>query len=385
MTSEPKGLWPAEPHTLAKLAILERYLKAWFPILYQFMSSNYPEGMLTYIDAGCGPGKYSGGENGSPILALKTAAAAKNPKCVKTSFYFIDHKPRAIHLLQEHVRELSLPFHFMPECIRGKIDQALPKLLDRLLLSYAIFSTLSPMFVFIDGWGNIAHMDVIWKILERRSTELFVFYNLMDTRRNIRQDHERERLVKVFGTEEVLKDCVQYESLYIRQLACKAKYVCGFAIKRADRDPGFRLFFATNNRMGFVKMKEAMWDVDQRGDLSFSDATSAEKPLLFSGSIGAVENLKHKLCEKFLGLDATGRGIKDYIEEKTIYLDKHKKQVLDDLLNQGLIDQPVGQDRRLVSRGTYPPGCTITFSRRFCGCKECRLRGSNGRSAPGTP
>jgi len=56
--------WKAEPHTLAKLEILRRYLGAWFSIICQRFDE------LVYVDATSGPGEYSGGEDGSPLVAL---------------------------------------------------------------------------------------------------------------------------------------------------------------------------------------------------------------------------------------------------------------------------------------------------------------------------
>jgi len=58
--------WPLEPHTAAKHEILRRYLNAWFPIL----GSHH--GRVVFLDGFAGPGIYSHGEPGSPIVALRT-------------------------------------------------------------------------------------------------------------------------------------------------------------------------------------------------------------------------------------------------------------------------------------------------------------------------
>ncbi|MHA1469795.1 MAG: three-Cys-motif partner protein TcmP, partial [Candidatus Asgardarchaeia archaeon] len=56
-----------EPHTQAKHEILKRYLQAWYPILSKF------NGRILYIDGFAGPGEYSNGELGSPIIAINEA------------------------------------------------------------------------------------------------------------------------------------------------------------------------------------------------------------------------------------------------------------------------------------------------------------------------
>ena len=41
------------------------------------------------------------------------------------------------------------------------------------------------------------------------------------------------------------------------------------------------LYFASNNRLGLAKMKEAMWKVDPAGGFTFSDATNFDQAVLF--------------------------------------------------------------------------------------------------------
>lgn len=66
MAAPKQTIWELEPHTAAKHAILRRYLSAWLPIL-----SHGGFQKLAYIDAFSGPGSYVGGEDGSPVIALK--------------------------------------------------------------------------------------------------------------------------------------------------------------------------------------------------------------------------------------------------------------------------------------------------------------------------
>src|SRR5579864_7125560 len=60
-------IWPLEPHTAKKHEILRRYFQAWLPILAQSSER------LLYVDAFAGPGRYSKGEDGSPLVVLKAA------------------------------------------------------------------------------------------------------------------------------------------------------------------------------------------------------------------------------------------------------------------------------------------------------------------------
>src|SRR5688572_18293414 len=62
-------VWEAEPHTLAKIAILKAYLKAWLAILGQ----RKPGQPVLYIDGFAGPGEYTNHPEGSPLAALAAA------------------------------------------------------------------------------------------------------------------------------------------------------------------------------------------------------------------------------------------------------------------------------------------------------------------------
>ena len=66
-------LWIPDAHTLAKHAILRRYLQAWLPI----MSRWNRRGVV--IDGFAGPGRYASGEDGLPFVALKAALEHSHP------------------------------------------------------------------------------------------------------------------------------------------------------------------------------------------------------------------------------------------------------------------------------------------------------------------
>ena len=57
-------IWDKQPHTRAKHEILRRYLDAWLPIM-----SRYNERLLI-LDGFAGPGEYTDGSDGSPLIAV---------------------------------------------------------------------------------------------------------------------------------------------------------------------------------------------------------------------------------------------------------------------------------------------------------------------------
>jgi three-Cys-motif partner protein len=65
-------IWKAEPHTLAKITILETYLQTWFQIMGRSMSG----ADIFYIDGFAGPGEYANYPKGSPVAAIDAAKTA---------------------------------------------------------------------------------------------------------------------------------------------------------------------------------------------------------------------------------------------------------------------------------------------------------------------
>lgn len=85
--------WSFEPRTGAKHAILDAYLKAWFPIL----GKDHRE--IVYVDGFCGPGRYAGGEPGSPLVALQAAISNQIFIHGNATFWFIDADSSAMSAL----------------------------------------------------------------------------------------------------------------------------------------------------------------------------------------------------------------------------------------------------------------------------------------------
>lgn len=86
MTVPADVTWPCDPHTKAKHEILKRYLQRWFPILNKY------HGRIIYIDGFSGPGRYTGGELGSPLIALDVAATHRKALTGELLFVFTDEQ-----------------------------------------------------------------------------------------------------------------------------------------------------------------------------------------------------------------------------------------------------------------------------------------------------
>lgn len=125
---QPRGtIWELEPHTAAKHEILRRYLQAWVPILSQ---GNFPH--LVLVDGFAGPGRYSRGEEGSPVIAIKAVIEQPRPIRAKVDFHFIElDEGRATHLESEigrlsHQSNVTTTIHggkSFQECVSHSLGQ----------------------------------------------------------------------------------------------------------------------------------------------------------------------------------------------------------------------------------------------------------------------
>ena len=94
-------IWPLEPHTATKHEILRRYLAAWYSIL----GRDNPR--LVYVDGFCGPGRYAGGEPGSPPVAVEVVQGLGTKIVGKPELAFIDNDPERIENLESELESVA--------------------------------------------------------------------------------------------------------------------------------------------------------------------------------------------------------------------------------------------------------------------------------------
>lgn len=120
----------------------------------------------------------------------------------------------------------------------------------------------------------------------------------------------------------------ELKNLYHRQLNKAAKFVRYFEMRDRDGRILYYLFFASNNSLGHLKMKEAMWKVDPIGDFSFSDSTDPNQPLLFDLN-PSMAPLAADISAKFRGAGQIPvKKVEAYVQDYTAYLRKHRGEAL---------------------------------------------------------
>lgn len=362
MSTPSDTLWNIEPHTRAKHEILRRYLNAWFAILGKFNQR------VVYIDGFSGPGRYKGGEKGSPVIALESAMTHYANQIIKeATFIFIDENQQRVDHLKSEVKALRVPANFHVEIELDQFDSTLKEMLDNLDAKGA---QLAPTFAFVDPFGfKGVPYDLVERLLKNQKTEVFI--NIMADPINRFLEHPdpniTNHITSLFGTSEVHRiinskgDRIRrLRELYQIQLQKIAKYVRYFEMKDENNRIIYYLFFATNNRIGHLKMKEAFWKVDPSTGISFSDHTNPAQPVLFN--IDPSLDLEEELLRNFYGQKVKVSQVRVFIEDETPYTSSHMKDALKHMEDSDrIVIEPYQLNGKKRRKHMFPDEVVLSF------------------------
>jgi three-Cys-motif partner protein len=337
---------------------------------------------IVYIDGFAGPGRYSQGEDGSPIIALK--ALLDHPRFQNADrrgevvFLFIESDEERANALQEELTALKSERPF-PQWLKyavkpGEFNTRMTELLDELKQQR---KQMAPTFAFIDPFGYKGlPLQTISRIVQNERCECLINFMYESFTRHAGKSESwiQDEWDLLFGCHQwrdILSDpdpkrrFDKAVGLYHTQLIRQAKlcYVRTFAIKDRNNQPEYVLFFGTNNLKGLSQMKQAMWKADpQRGQV-FSDWTDVGQMVLLEP--GQELGLRDELQRKFRGHGYVKiEVITQFVLEETAYSEAShlKKKTLAPMEAESppLLEvqrPPQSQNRK----GTYPEGTKIKF------------------------
>lgn len=329
-------------------------------------------GRIIYLDGFAGPGIYEGGEEGSPLIALRTAIEHIHQPSFKAEirFVFIERDPGRASMLRtvlnEHFREL--PDNISYEVLDRAFAPTLSSVLDNV---ENIGAKLAPTFAFLDPFGfSELPMDVIGRMLNYDKCEVLITF--MSGFVNRFTDELREpALDELFATDEWrrIRKLDDPEArrrflidLYKRQLrnVGGANYVRNFEVIGKHNQPIYHLVYGTKHWKGLEAMKEAMWKVDRRGTYSFSDITDVDQTFLidYSNEKHWLQQAADVVFNEFRGQTKAIEDVHKFTVAETPYLFRKKMlKYLEKMEIPRIVN--VSSRRR---RFTYPDRCLIEFS-----------------------
>ena len=371
--------WKIEQHTLAKHALLRRYLGAWFPIL----TISGRNKRVIFLDGFAGPGRYADGAPGSPLIALDTLvnhshfARMSNTQFI---FAFVEQDERRFESLNEQLDAFWKQQGGIPQNVEVRPFNEPFEDVAQDIVS-AAHGRLAPTFAFVDpfGWSGVP-MHTIRDLLAAHKCE--VLFNFMhdsvnrfvsDTRPGIRRsfsdlfgtdEHTHHQASELRGDERK----IFLRDLYMEQLCTVGNFTFVRSLEIADQRRNrtlYYLMFGTRHHRGLQVMKDAMWTLDPIGGTRFSGFADDQQTLFAPEP--DLGRLRQALLVRFAGKTASIEAIERFVIEETDYKTFHHKRVLRELEEQGRIDCETERRRQ----GTYPPSTVLRF-----------MRTSNSRNEP---
>ena len=363
----PKNvLWEYQPHTEAKHDVLRWYLDARVAIMGQ--ATGFPE--LVMVDGFAGPGRYLGGEKGSPLLMLDAFLEhrARQSITARLRYIFIERDERRFAYLEAEIDAYRplLPHKVAVELYNDPFDERMDVILRDL------GAKPPPVFTFVDPFGiSDNHREVTSRVLGHGGCEVLAYVPLYQIARFIRSPEFERHLDNLFSGES-WRDVRNVHGLQERITLLKAIFeeamsktcnrVMTMEIPSERANAGYFLFFGTSHDLGVEKMKDVFWRVDPLdGSRYHPTRKSVDELLLPITATANVGPLKHQLFERF-GLHEFS--IEDALSVtfdsrfKPTHLRGH---VLGPLEAIGAIevDRPAGPHRVK----TYPAATTLRFTR----------------------
>lgn len=354
-------LWPMDDHTLGKHAVLEAYLKAWLPIM------GMTQDRILFIDGFAGPGEYTGGEVGSPVIAMRALAdhTAKGKFKAEVNFFFVE-RDRARH---DHLAGLvngwkpRLPASTQIHLHCGEFEETVGGILEAITTG----KVLIPSFVMVDPFGvGQTPMTLIHRLLKNPKVEIFVsvMYDFVNRFRG--QPEFEGPLDALYGTPH-WRDAIPISDgdrrrhllydLYKSQLrAGGAKHVVHFDLYRKGR-PVYAIFHATKHHLGCDKMKEAIWKMAPWGDYAFRPDANDAGMDFFGLDMSPFKKL---LRQRFGGREASVEELAEFVcGEQCPFYSGQLKGVLREMEQTGDLAAVDGTRKR---KGTYPDGTRLILT-----------------------
>jgi three-Cys-motif partner protein len=359
-----EAIWDLTPHTGAKHSILKGYLGAWFPILGRYNRR------VVFIDGFAGPGIYTSGEPGSPLIALSTfldhgySTGLANTEVV---FVFNEQDPARFASLVDILENERVRRGDWPQNVKVVVNNQGFTDIATDILGGLGGKSMAPTFAFIDPFGyKDVPLSLVSQLMSFPKSELFIYFDINSLVRfataGTAVDAHFEAL---YGTDEFKNAPPSGDpgrqqflhDLYERQLksVCNFKYVRSFEMVGANGKAINYLFFCTQSLLGLDRMKSVMWKLAPAGNFRFADSRSG-LTFLYEDEPDTTR-LQATLREKFAGKTVGVEALEEFVIAETPHVKSHiRKRTLVPMQRAGFISSP-NQSRA----GVFPEGTLITF------------------------
>lgn len=369
LSSKDGVVWSADPHTLAKHRVYEQYLSKWMPIMIHSW-----KGDVTYAEGFSGPGVYTEGEPGSPVIALRSVIndPSLRLRAHDLRFLFVEGKRERADELRVQLAKAARPVP-LDQLAKYGIDLAIKAGdydpgLDELLTEHNAWGR--PMLVVLDTFGGSVKLDLVRRIARNPSSEVVITFEPQYFIRWASSDRIAHGDT-VFGDPDWRRVGEQNDKLKAKWVVEKYRTVlqdAGFPFVLTfelvnNNGPSLFLVFGTTHVRGLQKMKEAMWEVDPIHGVQYRDPADPDQQLLDIEIDPATEPLRRELLQYLRAApdhEATVGELRRFALYQTVFKESQVKPELDKLVDRLLAvgDGTDGQVRLGGSVRLTPAGLT---------------------------
>jgi three-Cys-motif partner protein len=246
-----------------KHRLIHEYLNGWFPKLGSCC------GRILYVDTHAGRGKYTQGQEGSPLIAIKTFLEHrwrdKILKNCEVRFLFIEADEENTDNLQKEIAKLGkLPQNMFYDIHNQNAFKLLNDIADDLEKTG---SNLAPCFMFIDPYGFKVPCSILKRIKKHSRSELLITLIWRELDMAMQQTSPpTELLDSVFGGNEwrnisPIDDFDARSEAAIKLLKVKigAKWKTDIRMLGDNQKTRYLLLHLTDHEAGRDLMKDVAW------------------------------------------------------------------------------------------------------------------------------
>lgn len=354
-----------QAHSLAKVKFYKSYLVRYLEILNLVNYIN----QINIYDVFCGMGIYNDGNKGSAIVAfdiIKELYEKSHKK--KVCLILNDSDIERVNRVKEYINKYNSP---VACCDVIYYNRDANNMLDKIMATVKNTPSSVRNLVFIDPYGyKEIKKETIDILMKNGRTEVILFLPISHMYRFSQcaveeKDRAQYRplyeFIKSFFPEDhpiVRKEKISVREYinYIREALCfdDQYYSTSYHIERS-RNHYFALFFISANLLGFEKILEVKWELDEASGNGFNLPRCSSIQLeidLFKDYNPYKEKLE-KLLLDYLRESRTNIELYKYIL-KNEFLPRHATPILKDLQKKGqIVVEPYSVDKKNKNGAFY--------------------------------
>jgi three-Cys-motif partner protein len=360
MATPETPTWSQGPPAAARNRLLQRYLPFW--LARQFGGTARS---VVYADGFAGPGRYSGGEPGAPVIAYREARRAADAWPGKqVDVLLVEERGDRLELLRGELAECGDPDPAVPTTYRrGGGTRALAQALD------AAAKPAGPVFALLDSpEGRLVPFDILRRIAENKASEVMLTFTPGNLSRIGTGELQPQTVTEIFGGahwDGVFRQLGSAKYTYLVTQYRASLSLAGFehvlSVEMVDRHGGdvVHLVFATNTQAGLKTMKDALWTLEDVPGVQYRDPRDPIQELIEIRGDPPEQPLRRQLL-MVLRDHPDGMSVKQLREftlARTVYRALDADRSIQVLIEEGLAENtaPGRLTQRAIVRLTAPP------------------------------